>query len=209
MNSVYSIIFSIFAAAVLLTGCAGTDGEAQTDEASRDERRAHPDRGSSNLEVSFRTQRGALTYTVNPYDEDVYIEMTGDDPQGSLPDSGTGSERADRQKQNGADMKKENLPAGGDAQLQDTDQDTLAPEVTERVIALIRSAQEAFYDNRYTDALDKVNMALGLSETAEAHALKGSIYYMMGQSAEAAASWERALQLNPDMPGVREMLTRQ
>lgn len=73
----------------------------------------------------------------------------------------------------------------------------------------ILSAQSLFYKKEYWDALDQTNAALELiPDSAQAHALKGSIYYKMGLLPEARASWEQALELDPELDQVRASLAR-
>jgi tetratricopeptide (TPR) repeat protein len=73
----------------------------------------------------------------------------------------------------------------------------------------ILSAQSLFYKKEYWDALDQTNAALELiPDSAQAHALKGSIYYKMGLLPEARTSWEHALELDPELDQVRASLAR-
>ena len=73
----------------------------------------------------------------------------------------------------------------------------------------ILSAQSLFYKKQYWKSLDATNTALELiPESAQAHALKGSIYYKMGLSDEAKTSWQSALELDPTMDKVKASLAR-
>jgi tetratricopeptide (TPR) repeat protein len=73
----------------------------------------------------------------------------------------------------------------------------------------IFSAQSLFYKKQYWQSLDETNKALELvPDSAQAHALKGSIYYKMGLSAEAKASWQQALEIDPTMEQVKTSLAR-
>ena len=81
-------------------------------------------------------------------------------------------------------------------------------DVTSKVLAGIRKAQELFYQKRYPEALMMVRQSLDAQPTAEGHALAGSISYMMGKNGLARRHWEDALRLNPDMPAVENMLQR-
>lgn len=73
----------------------------------------------------------------------------------------------------------------------------------------IFSAQSLFYKKQYWQSLDETNKALELvPDSAQAHALKGSIYYKMGLSAEAKASWQQALTIDPNMEQVKTSLAR-
>jgi tetratricopeptide (TPR) repeat protein len=66
-----------------------------------------------------------------------------------------------------------------------------------------------FYKKQYWKSLDETNKALELvPDSAQAHALKGSIYYKMGLSDEAKLSWQQALAIDPTMEHVKTSLAR-
>jgi len=90
-----------------------------------------------------------------------------------------------------------------------SDQETAKLRRSESMTKHILSAQSLFYKKEYWDALDQTNAALELiPDSAQAHALKGSIYYRMGLIPEAKASWEQALELDPELEQVRSSLAR-
>ncbi|MGR6874945.1 tetratricopeptide repeat protein [Pseudomonas sp. HK3] len=69
------------------------------------------------------------------------------------------------------------------------------------------SAQALFYRKSYWKALEQTNKAMSLvPASAQAYALKGSIYYKMGRKKEAKVSWQQALQLDPSLTEVKESL---
>lgn len=71
------------------------------------------------------------------------------------------------------------------------------------------TAQSLFYKKQYWKSLDETNKALDLvPSSAQAHALKGSIYYKMGLKNEAKTSWQQALELDPNMEQVKTSLAR-
>lgn len=73
----------------------------------------------------------------------------------------------------------------------------------------ILNAQSLFYKKQYWQSLDEANEALDLiPDSAQAHALKGSIYYRMGLLSEAEVSWRKALDIDPGMEQVRASLAR-
>ena len=47
-----------------------------------------------------------------------------------------------------------------------------------------------------------------MPSSAQAHALKGSIYYKMGLNDEAKTSWQQALEIDPSMDQVKTSLAR-
>ena len=69
------------------------------------------------------------------------------------------------------------------------------------------SAQALFYRKSYWKALEQTNKAMSLvPSSAQAHALKGSIYYKMGRKKDAKNSWQQALKLDPSLTDVKESL---
>ena len=69
------------------------------------------------------------------------------------------------------------------------------------------SAQALFYRKSYWKALEETNKAMSLvPSSAQAHALKGSIYYKMGRKKDAKISWKNALKLDPSLKDVKESL---
>lgn len=82
-------------------------------------------------------------------------------------------------------------------------------QVVEKTTGHILNAQSLFYKKEYWKALDETNAALEkLPSSAQAHALKGSIYYKMGLYPEARSSWETALKLDPELDQVRSSLAK-
>jgi tetratricopeptide (TPR) repeat protein len=81
-------------------------------------------------------------------------------------------------------------------------------DVTSKVLAGIRRAQELFYQKRYPEALQAARSSLDARPTAEGYALLGSIYFMQGNTGMARRQWLEALRLNPDMPAVVNMLDK-
>ncbi|MAE21439.1 MAG: hypothetical protein CMK92_03315 [Pseudomonas sp.] len=79
----------------------------------------------------------------------------------------------------------------------------------ERMTKHVLSAQGQFYKKEYWQALDEIDAALELvPDSAQAHALKGSIYFRMGLEAEARNSWQQALALDPELEQVKASLAR-
>lgn len=76
------------------------------------------------------------------------------------------------------------------------------------VLIHIHNAQKSFYSKNYELALKEVEDAQSISETAIGYALKGSILYKMGKIEGAIYNWKKALQLNPQMSEVEEILSQ-
>lgn len=66
-----------------------------------------------------------------------------------------------------------------------------------RVLKHIILSQMAMHGGNASDALHHVNMSLSVFETADAHALKGSIYHHMGYRERALQHWIKAHAIDP------------
>jgi len=63
-----------------------------------------------------------------------------------------------------------------------------------------RKAQDLFYLEEYRQSLDFIDKTLGIQETADAYALKGTIFFMLENITAARANWNRAVQMDPNIP---------
>lgn len=71
------------------------------------------------------------------------------------------------------------------------------------------NAQALFYRKDYWKALEETNKAMSLvPKSAQAYALKGSIYYKMGRNKDAQQNWQQALKLDPSLDDVKRSLER-
>lgn len=99
--------------------------------------------------------------------------------------------------------------AHSEANGQITEQEVKKLRKVETMTKYILNAQSLFYKKQYWDALDETNAALDLvPDSAQALALKGSIYYKMGLLPEARSSWEEALRIDPELEQVKTSLSR-
>lgn len=70
-------------------------------------------------------------------------------------------------------------------------------------------AQTYFFEKKYRRALDEIGRALKAApDTAVAYSLKGSVHYKLGEEQQAVESWEKALELDPNLDNVKTMLSR-
>jgi tetratricopeptide (TPR) repeat protein len=70
-------------------------------------------------------------------------------------------------------------------------------------------AQTYLYEKKYGRALDEINQVLAIvPKSSVGHALKGSIYYKLGDVDQARSAWEYALRIDPNMENVRNSLNR-
>ncbi|HTX18126.1 MAG TPA: tetratricopeptide repeat protein [Bacteroidota bacterium] len=78
-----------------------------------------------------------------------------------------------------------------------------------RALFSLQEAQRLFSERRYTEALAEINKSIDAAPNmALAYAVRGSVYFMLRQFAEAKVSWEKALELDPSMDNVRAILYR-
>lgn len=78
-----------------------------------------------------------------------------------------------------------------------------------RALSSLQESQRLFSLKRYTEALVEINKSIAAAPNlALAHAIKGSVYYMLQNMNQAKISWERALELDPSMDNVRAILYR-
>lgn len=68
------------------------------------------------------------------------------------------------------------------------------------LLSSYRKAQDLFYLGEYREALDEVEKTLKIQETADAYALKGTIFFMMENITAARANWNKAVQMDPNIP---------
>jgi len=68
------------------------------------------------------------------------------------------------------------------------------------VMRNFRRAQDLFYKQDYKGAMEKVNASLEVQETADALGLKGSIFFMRDNLSSAKYYWNKAVEMDPDIP---------
>lgn len=68
------------------------------------------------------------------------------------------------------------------------------------LLSSYRKAQDLFYLGEYRNALEEVDKTLAIQETADAYALKGTIFFMLENPTAARANWNKAVQLDPNIP---------
>lgn len=68
------------------------------------------------------------------------------------------------------------------------------------LLTSFRKAQDLFYVAEYKDALAEIDKTIEIQETADAYALKGTIFFMMENITAARANWNKAVQMDPNIP---------
>lgn len=76
-----------------------------------------------------------------------------------------------------------------------------------RVVSSVFKIQELTHAKKYVDALTAIRELEQVEpDFAEILALKGSLYFVVGDTAQAKDAWEKALKLDPDLDQVRTRL---
>lgn len=70
----------------------------------------------------------------------------------------------------------------------------------QKLLGAYRKAQDLFYLGEYRQALAEVDKTIQIQETADAYALKGTIFFMLENITAARANWTKAVQMDPNMP---------
>ena len=63
-----------------------------------------------------------------------------------------------------------------------------------------RKAQDLFYIGEYRESLQFIDKTLEIQDTADAYALKGTVFFMLENITAARANWNRAVQMDPNIP---------
>ncbi len=63
-----------------------------------------------------------------------------------------------------------------------------------------RKAQDLFYIGEYRESLEFIDKTLEIQDTADAYALKGTVFFMLENITAARANWNRAVQMDPNIP---------
>jgi len=96
-------------------------------------------------------------------------------------------------------------------------QEQLAPQSAARgpggdlqallIAQYLEKAQESMLAGNYLGALSQVNLVLVIQpDHAQAHAMKGSVYYTIGSYELAKEEWQRTLELDPSNEEVRDFM---
>lgn len=79
-------------------------------------------------------------------------------------------------------------------------------QMENKILDHIDKSQRFFYKKKYGLALNEIQESLKGGDTALAYALEGTIYLALDDTTSAVASWKKALELNPNMKEVKDIL---
>ncbi len=184
---------------------------------------------SPKITIIYRTKSSYTTVTLDPYEEGLSLDLSGSPettgvsaflsppPEVTINEEKERSEnrdnrrsekedneprkssRGEKESKNEANFEEKKSESSGSAEIVAT---------TDKVLHTFRKSQDFFYQKDYDKALEMINKSINTMETAEAYALKGSIYFMKGQNNIAKTNWQKALGINPDMPNVSDMIKK-
>ncbi|WP_300425549.1 tetratricopeptide repeat protein [uncultured Thalassolituus sp.] len=220
------VLISVLAAMVVTTGCShvrenrmvkGYNGSAWVDPGTPKVADDIPDVTESPLErIAEQAKKQHGLMHIHRYGEGYDILLTLDagdsDVQFVMDLPRSAAEQADDAQpvsEEGPSAEDVAAEEQGEASGRISDKEVAKLGKVESMTKHVLNAQSLFYKKQYWEALDETNEAiLKVPDSAQAHALKGSIYYKMGLLPEAKASWEEALRLDPELDQVKASLAR-
>ncbi len=132
--------------------------------------------------IKYRNKSSEVILSLDPRDNNVQIDVSKSGSTGESLDDYASVETPSSQDENASSS-----PSESDFLVQ---------------------AQNSFYAGSYEKALQQVNSSINQKPTARAYALKGSVYYMLGNLSLARKNWTNSLRLNNSIQGVRQMLNK-
>jgi len=227
MNLIFSTFhFSlIYLILCFFLGCSSTGNLQKQDYSSRESKEdpaiiTSEKEPVTHMKIYYGNKSSKVSLLVDVNSQDVNIKMSGspkkiqakkfpwldnqekepDTPEESIEPGFKKKKTSEKPKKTDEDEWNEvmDIAKGGD----------LSNSEMQSVLAEMRKAQEFFYKKQYPEALDMAKFSLQKKETAEGHALMGSILYMMGDKIAAKESWMQCLRLHPDMPAVSSMIEK-
>ena len=216
---------------LLLYICGCSSSQPSEEENAMDDKKTiqlkpgPPEKSPTRMQITYANKSSKMTVNLDLNSQDVYLDMKGNQ---ETPKTLTDEEIFDENwednetpKEKHSDKKKTDEKKEPQEVAQDWDKDSNPPSVdsaavskpaadekTQKVLSEVRKAQELFYKKKYDEAMEMIDQSLQKQETAEGHALKGTIYYVQNNPEAAKTSWKKSLKLNPDMPNIVRMLEK-
>lgn len=171
--------------ALFITGCKSTEGLQEANTAantgeSTSEQVSEPGTAeeastttgeSEKITVTYKNQSSNIQISLDPSKDQFYLDLRGMAPS-----------------------EKDSIVVADSAMIKNRAKDI------QSLLTNYRKAQDLFYLGEYREALEQVDSTLEIQETADAYALKGTIFFMMENITAARANWNRAVQLDPNIP---------
>lgn len=127
---------------------------------------------SGKITLTYKNESSTVTIPIDPANQRFRVTLNGV----SLPQHDTTAERTEEE------LREE-----------------LQKEI-QQVMRDFRKAQDHFYQEEYKEALKYVNRSLRTQRTADALALKGTIFFMSDNMKSARYYWNEAVKMNPEIP---------
>lgn len=170
---------------LFITGCKSTAGlqeantvantgentSEQASEAGSTEEAGTTSGEAEKITVTYKNQSSNIQINLDPNKDQFYLDLRGMAPS-----------------------EKDSIVVADSSMIKNRAKDI------QSLLTNYRKAQDLFYLGEYREALEQVDSTLEIQETADAYALKGTIFFMMENITAARANWNRAVQLDPNIP---------
>lgn len=127
--------------------------------------------GSGTVTVNYKNKSSSIKIDLDPNEDQFYLDLRGLAPE-----------------------EKDSVVVVDSTMLKNRSTDI------QKLLAGYRKAQDLFYLGEYRQALAEVDKTIQIQETADAYALKGTIFFMLENVTAARANWTKAVQMDPNMP---------
>jgi tetratricopeptide (TPR) repeat protein len=158
-----------------LHGCASNEAALDNEDRQfiQELRKANEEKENRNESISlnYANESSGIQIDLDPNEDEFYLDLKGMEP-----------------------AEKDTVIIADSTLIKQREDDI------REVLSKFRQAQDLFYLEEYTEALRLLNETLEIAETADAYALKGTIHFMMGNRNATRQNWNRAVQINPDLP---------
>ena len=148
--------------------------------------------GKNEILIKYRNKSSEVILSLDPRDNNVQIDVSKAQGLG------------DMFSESSIPLNSPQYSDGSKPSSRKGDSNSSDQEHSER--DMLAQAQNSFYSGDYQRALQQVNNSIDIRQSAEAYALKGSIYYMLGDLGNARKNWLNSLRINNNIQGVRQML---
>lgn len=168
------IVVLVLACHLLLSGCVPENELLQEDSTpvkKEIQPAITPAKNTSKIDITYKNQSSEISITLDPATDEFYLDLSGITPVNS-----------------------------DTVIVQDSSLIKNRQKDIQVLMASFRKAQDLFYLGEYNKALEQVNRSIEVGETADALALKGTIFFMMENITAAKVNWYRAVELDPDLP---------
>ncbi len=180
----FNIVFLVIGLSLLLVSCKSSDAVQDQNENSSSSNQQemvnsndvdipaeNNERRTNPVIVTYRNASSNIQISLDPNQDEFYLDLKGITP-----------------------TEKDSIVVVDTTMLNNRASDI------QTLLSSYRKAQDLFYLGEYRDALDEIQKTLDIQETADAYALKGTIFFMMENPTAAQANWNRAVQMDPNIP---------